>query len=173
MPPFGFRLGIAVLLGVAIVAGAPAAAEEPPYRLELDASGAEGGAGWAGGALAFYLDSFLGEAASLEGTVPFTPFSVEARLSTEGDDLVYRLRLETGDGQIAESELRGDPATSALWLSEVALVVQLTVFPDAAGGPPWTGPTTSTEALRHFLAAAGAEGIGEKERLLRKALTNL
>ena len=170
MSPSGCRLSGALFLSFAVLFSSPVAGKERPYHIEIDNSAAGAVGEWGGEALELYLDSFVGEVSSSLPPNELPPFSVKVRVLTEGKDLVYLMRLETGEGQIAESELRGAPAEAARWLRDLALVVERTILPDSDVSSSWQGPASSTPALRLFLDSGKTESFEARTRLLQDAL---
>jgi len=170
MSPSGGRLSGVLFFSFALLLSSPAAGGESPFRLEVDSSAAGAAGEWAGEALELYLDSYAGAASSSLAPKALPPFSIKARVLMEGKDLVFLMRLETGEGQIAESELRGAPAEAARWLSDLALVVERTVFADSGVSVSWQGPAFSTAALRLFLDSGRTESLEARTRLLQDSL---
>jgi chromosome segregation ATPase len=170
MSPSGCRLRGVLFFSFALLLSSPAAGGESPFRLEVDSSAAGAAGEWAGEALELYLDSYAGAASSSLAPKALPPFSIKARVLMEGKDLVFLVRLETGEGQIAESELRGAPAEAARWLSDLALVVERTVLADSGVSVSWQGPASSTAALRLFLDSGRTESLEARTRLLQDSL---
>jgi hypothetical protein len=166
------RWGSRVLLpaGLLLTVSSTAAARGAGvYEALVDTSAVDSSLEWAGGALVLYLDSFVGAAAE-SGSVGPQPFAAKVRLLTEGEDLVYLVRLENEAGMIADGELRGDPGQVAEWLTELAVIIERAAFPARESPVAWDAPTSSTGALRRFLEAGRSADFKEKERLLREAL---